>query len=362
MPPPPIDPLTFLDIVDNIVPHLLDLDKNVPVSLACAAQVCKSWNALYTPFLWCKIFIYSHILKMPDFRRQGIHVRQVDVASLKDPQMNHFAPFCNLVESLILWDCMTSVGKLISYVKSVESSLRRFELATVKVDAEKLVSAWVAPSNSATAGGVSGGGELTSASLEALPKALPHLESLHLSWVRIPKLAITSDSDRIQEMSESDAATDTVAEEEAGHDVLVLHNTPPLEVPTKITYLSIQGIEMDDRIMIQLISKTPRLATLLLSEAKHLTGNFLETLLVICPELKRLTIAVCDVIPTSAYTTFFQSAADADHRLQLEKLFLEQCNMNGQALYYLASSQADYFLDVTICLSDDRITDTGIKD
>lgn len=184
---------------------------------------------------------------------------------LGDSQMDLVAPFCRLVEGLLLWECGVSVGKLVEYLRG--------------------------------GGGGAGG----------------------TSWSGI-----------------------------AGY------------LPVEITD---QGIETDDRTIAQPLDMTHRLATLLLSEAMQLTGNFLETLPIICPELKRLTMTACDAIPTSAYTALFQSAADTNHRLRLEQLCLDRCNLNDQALYHIATSQADSLLEfTTICLSDGRVTDIGMKD
>lgn len=269
------------------------------------------------------------------------------------------------------------MGKLVEYLRDIGGSLRRFELDTAKIPVEEFVLAWVA---SGDTGGVGGGGvglalrelnldfnplgvqELTWASLEALLKALPQLESLHLAWIRISKPAITSVSDRVLALPVTDTATETVAEVQNEHRGLALRDIQPLELTTKLTCLSIRGIEMDDRTMTQLLCMTPRLVTLLLSKGKQLTGKFLEILPNVCPELKRLTMTACDAIPTSAYTALFQSAADTDHRLRLELLCLDRCKVNDQTLYHIANSQADSLLDFTICLSDERVTDEGIKD
>ncbi|KAG0081183.1 hypothetical protein BGZ90_009828 [Linnemannia elongata] len=378
-PPPAIDPLTHPDIIDNIVPYLLGPDEDVPLSLANAALVCKSWNALYIPLLWREVHVPRRIPTIPDFSRQGVHVRLLEIARLEDSQMDLVGPFCRLVEGLALWECGVSVRKLVGYLRGVKGSLRWFKLGTTKVPVEDFVSAWVA---SGDTGGVGGGEvgpvlrelnlkfspfrrpqELTWTSLGALLKALPQLESLHLAWVRISKQAIASESDRVKELPETGAVTETVAEEEQEKQCgLPLQDVRPLELPTKITYLFIRGIEMDDRTMVQLLDMTPRLATLLLNETKQLTGSFLETLPIICPELKCLTMKACDAIPTSAYTALFQTDADTDHLLQLERLCLDRCNLNDQTLYYIAISQADSLLDLTICQSDHRVTDTGIKD
>ncbi|KAG9071873.1 hypothetical protein KI688_006090 [Linnemannia hyalina] len=95
-PPHRFDPLIHPDIVDNIIPYLLLIDYN-PRFLARAALVCKSWNTLYTPFLWRNIKIDNNNFATVPESLQGM---MIDLLG-KTPQLTSFSIAHNKTDFLV---------------------------------------------------------------------------------------------------------------------------------------------------------------------------------------------------------------------------------------------------------------------
>ncbi|KAF9082324.1 hypothetical protein BGX29_003944, partial [Mortierella sp. GBA35] len=374
MPEPPmdtitrIDPLTLPEIVDIIAPFL---DRKQ--SLASAARVCKAWNRLYTPHLWRKLSIGSRDSAALNFARHGTHVRQLYLDTLEDSDFDLIAPFCPNIESLALILCKITLERLASYLRTLAPRLKRLRVKTAMACADKLISVLGAESPHQD-GGANGGsaledlrlvfdlfrGELVEISLDALMgllEARPGLKKISIKWASIRDADAMSSNNRSLGSS-MDVAMPMAEELDDGRG---LQDNGFVETQSALTHLSFLAAEIEERTLVRLLGKTPRLASLHIHSNDFLTGDFLTALPTLCPELTHLTMEMCRSIPGSAYMRLFQSSSSSPgHRtLHLEFLRLELCNLDDQSLQYLASTQGDTLLELDLRYCK-NVTDSGV--
>ncbi|KAF9086894.1 hypothetical protein BGX23_008521, partial [Mortierella sp. AD031] len=362
-----IDPLTLPEIVDIIAPFL---DRKQ--SLASAARVCKAWNRLYTPHLWRKLSIGSRDSAALNFARHGTHVRQLYLDTLEDSDFDLIAPFCPNIESLALILCKITLERLASYLRTLAPRLKRLRVKTAMACADKLISVLGAESPHQD-GGANGGsaledlrlvfdlfrGELVEISLDALMgllEALPGLKKISIKWASIRDADAMSSNNRSLGSS-MDVAMPMAEELDDGRG---LQDNGFVEAQSALTHLSFLAAEIEERTLVRLLGKTPRLASLHIHSNDFLTGDFLTALPTLCPELTHLTMEMCRSIPGSAYMRLFQSSSSSPgHRtLRLEFLRLELCNLDDQSLQYLASTQGDTLLELDLRYCK-NVTDSG---
>ncbi|KAK3839192.1 MAG: hypothetical protein JOS17DRAFT_172163 [Linnemannia elongata] len=383
--PPHFDPLIHPDIVDNIIPYLLLNDDN-PRFLARAALINKSWNSLYTPFLWRNIKVDNNNFEnVPElFQRYGVYVRQLTVSGLTETMFDIITALCPFVEAVMFSCPEVSIQRLILYLNTLKATLRRVSLGMMTVPPEDIVSALVNDAG----GGSEGYSKLKSwrltldpavkdtkslrwNSVVRLMEAHAHVDKLQLANVHVLNPDFGSHD---QGQDHQTAATEEVKDTDRCH---ALRNPHPLEqqhrTTTKITTLNFTRVEMDDRRVIDLLGMTPQLTTFLIGYNKAVKGDFLVALLMLCPEVRKLGVQCCGSIPSSAFSRFFQSLAASSHNnqsqqqqqqdfpsVQLERLLLVRCKLTDQSLEHLATSQASTLLHLHLCKCS-GVTDSGLK-
>lgn len=385
-PPHRFDPLIHPDIVDNIIPYLLLIDDN-PRFLARAALINKSWNTLYTPFLWRNIKVDNNNFATVSepLQRYGIYVRHLTVSCLTEAMFDIIAALCPFVEALMFSCPEVSVERLVLYLSTLKTTLRKLSLRMMTVPPEDIVSALV----NDTGGGVGEGfSKLKSWSLALDPavkdtkslrwdwvvrlmEAHAHVDKLHLINIHVLDPVVTGNHD--QDQDHQTAATEEVKDMGFYH---ALRNPRPLEkqyTTTMITILNFSRLEMDDKRMIDLLGMTPQLTTFCIARNNTVNGDFLMALPILCPKVRKLAVQRCGSIPSSAFSRFFQSLAASSHNnlpqqqqqqdcpsLQLERLLLVRCKLETRSLGYLVSSQASTLLHLHLwkCYG---VTDSGLK-
>ncbi|KAF9086892.1 hypothetical protein BGX23_008519 [Mortierella sp. AD031] len=372
-----IDPLTLPDIVHNIVPFF-----DGKQSLAHAALVCKEWNRIYTPYLWRNTDIHKkHDNAILNFERHGVHVRHLRLGSFEDSHFDLVAPFCPHVDRLDLWNTRVSFGRLVAYLRTNGPGLKRFQLNAahaldrpergITVHLDELVSLLATGAHRAGNGGSPGTGGPALEELElrfcigsSIDLCLDTLEELlGACLVQILHPVPTANNDG-RSAGLADPVTTTTAaatavkeKQEVGNG---LQDDGLVGSQSALTSLSLRGMNLDDRILLRLLERTPRLTSLALVFIRHLNGDFLDVLPSLCPELTRLNISSCKDIPSSVFARFFQTLSSPEHHsLALEYLHLQHCKVDDQSLHHLASTQCDTLLELTLrcCL---HVTDSGV--
>lgn len=348
---PSIDPLTFPDIVDHIIPYL-----DSPQSLARAARVCKAWNILYTPAVWRVVQYTCMNGTSPTFERHGALVRQLTVSHLDDYHLDLISPFCSHVESFVLWsNCVASAEKLAPYLRSIRPTLERFVVNSTELRPEDVVSVLIDD-------GVGGDAVVYLALMELKVKCFGRLTRLTLSWeslmmllkaspnlrtVRWESLEILAPVDRSDQNGiHRLLGTITATEEGVGQEE---KDVRLLEERTKITSLTLQSVMVSDKTLIQLLRKTPELTYLDYSSLHPTgTGEVLGVLPTICPELKQLIFMSDNLIPSRTSTQLFRPSAITNQSLGLKELFLGHCELDDTSLDLLISTQGSTLLEMSL--------------
>ncbi|KAK5827428.1 hypothetical protein F5H01DRAFT_375263 [Linnemannia elongata] len=347
-PPPRFDPLTHPDIVDNIVPYLLLINNN-PRFLARAALINKAWNTLYTPFLWRNIKVdNNNFATVPEsLQRYGIYVRQLTMSCLTKVMFDSVTALCPFVESVIVSCPEVLVERLALYLSTLKATLRSVSLDMMTFPPEDIVSALLGD-----AGG--GGGEgylklkkfrltldpafrdtknLRWDTVVSLMEAYAHMDRIYLANIHVLDPVVTGDHDQDQ-----DHQTATTEEFKDASHCHALRHIRPLEqqlAMTAITYLKFSRVEMDDKRVIDILTKSP-----------HLTSF--------------------------SFSQFFQSLAAGSHYnqpqqqqqdgpcLQLKRLHLIRCKLDDRCLEHLALSLASTLLHFFLWKCS-GVTDSGVK-
>lgn len=343
---PSIDPLTLPDIVDHIIPYL-----DSRQSLARAARVCKAWNTLYTLALW-RVVQYTCIHKTPTFERHGALVRQLTVSHLDDHHLDLISPFCSHIESFVLWsNCVASAEKLAPYLRSIRPTLELFVVNSTELRPEDVVSVLVDD-------GIGDDAvvdlalrelkvkcmrlpSLSWESLMMLLKSSLNLETLQWQSVEILAPVDRSGQNRIHQLLGTVAATQDGFDQEEKDARL-------LEERTKITSLTLESVMVSDETLIQLLGKTPELTTLCFSSLHPITGEALGVLPTICPELKQLIFISGSLIPSRTSSQLFQPSSITNQSLNLEGLYLGECELDDTSLDLLISTQGSTLLELTL--------------
>ncbi|OAQ22633.1 hypothetical protein K457DRAFT_37088 [Linnemannia elongata AG-77] len=340
-PPPRFDPLTHPDIVDNIVPYLLLINNN-PRFLARAAIINKAWNTLYSPFLWRNIRVdNNNFATVPEsLQRYGIYYFKATLRSVSLDMMT-FPP--EDIVSALLGDAGGGGGE--GYLK-----LKKFRLALDPAFRDTKNLRWD--------------------TVVSLMEAYAHMDRIYLANIHILDPVVTGDHD--QDQDHQIATTEEFKDASYCH---ALRHIRPLEqqlTMTAITYLNFSRVEMDDRRVIDILTKTPHLTSFCITHNKTVQGDFLGALPMLCPEVRQLNVTCCDSIPSSAFSQFFQSLVAGSHYnqpqqqqqdgpcLQLKRLHLIRCKLDDRCLEHLALSLASTLLHFFLWKCS-GVTDSGVK-
>ncbi|KAF9149199.1 hypothetical protein BG015_009016 [Linnemannia schmuckeri] len=347
---PSKDPLTLPDIVDYVIPHL-----NVRQSLARAARVCKAWNAIYIPALW-RVVNYNCMDKtVPAFERHGAFVRRLTISYLDDHHLELISHFCPHIESLVLWsNSFASVEKLAPYLKSVRPMLKQLVVNSTELSSEDVVSLLVGDGtgDDAAVGDlalkelkVNCFGKFSMLSWESLMillKVGSNLETLRWQDVEILVPGDRSGENRIQQLLKAVTATEKASGLEE-KDIRLL------EDHTKITSLTLRQVVVNDRTLIQLLGKTPGLTYLYYDSRRRITDEALGVLSTLCPELKQLMLLSDNLLPFPTCTQLFRPSAITNRSLNLEVLYLNQCELDDTSLGLLILTQGSTLLEMALC-------------
>ncbi|KAF9092144.1 hypothetical protein BGX29_010591 [Mortierella sp. GBA35] len=288
-----IDPLTLPDIVGSIVPFL---DKKR--FLAQAAVVCKAWNQLYILILW----------------------RDMGTVRLGNNTILNF--------DLSVRYCGITLERLAPYLGTLAPKLKRLQLEAIAVNRRnELVSAiGVEPPHEE--GGIDGGppleelrpmfshypGQVVTPALSLdtlveLLEARPGLKKIDLGNTSIINSATTTNNDHPLGSLEDVVMPTTMAMEEldGGRG---LQNNRVVGTQSALTHLSLSCVYIDDKALVLLLEKTPRLNSLDIDSNHSLRGHFLDPLPTLCPELTHFSMDSCTSIPASAYSRFFWPSSE----------------------------------------------------